>query len=368
MENKGYLKFVWLFGYVAFAAVSCWATQESLHMLLSSWPAVMCWVVTVGFFVIASLGTKMIVDSFNRNIYVENRVGKLVGGIVIVLVFWLICSMPTNTHTFFYRNIIDGVVTSDITTTRDYLGQIENNTKNKDQAERKVNEFKNKVDLKLGELEAEIKNEANPGFGPKSEEILRDFASLLDVPKMEPLTYKSTSKQQREILCDAYRSKIYMLRDDRIRNIRTDVMSPSPKTIAEAKTADENLKEVEEYIENGKQVKKNKKLKGTMPYIDLNNAEDINGQVCAKLNTGYNIIKMDTIFVNFASEADRAKYTADNPVTKVKRLLSVFDVWRDYLKHEYKDNSFIFWILVSILVDIAAFVFFDMAFRKTEDY
>ncbi len=367
MEENGIKKIAFLLFYLAFAGVSCWATQESLHMLQPSWPIVICWIVTVGFFIIASLGTKMIVDSFNRNIYVENRNGKLVGGIVILLVFWLVCSMPTNTHTFFYRNVIDDVVTSDIKTTSHYLDQIVNNTKNKDQAERKANEFENKVDLKLDELLTEIKNEANPGDGPKSREIRGEIATLLGVPKIAALTYKNTSKQQRENLCDAYRKKIQDLRDDKIRNIKNDVMKPSPKTIAEAKTADKNLDEVTEYIANGKQVEKNKKLRGAMQYIDLMNAEDVNGQVCTKLNAGYSIIKMDTIFVNFASQEDRVKYTANNPVTKVKRLLSVFDVWHDYLKHEYKDKSFFFWILVSILVDIAAFVFFDLAFRKTED-
>lgn len=175
MEQKNYLKLIWTVAFIAFAAVSCWATAESLHLLLSSWPLAMCWVVTVGFFIIASLGTKMIVDSLNQNIYLEKRGLRLVGGIVIVLIFWLICSMPTNTHTFFYRTVINDKVNTDISTTRGYLSQIKNNTNNKTQATVKVNELKNNVDVLLGELEAEIKNEVNPGFGPKSKEILPQF-------------------------------------------------------------------------------------------------------------------------------------------------------------------------------------------------
>ena len=54
MEQNNYLKIVWIAAFVAFAGVSCWATAESLHMLLSSWPKIMCWIVTVGFFIIAS--------------------------------------------------------------------------------------------------------------------------------------------------------------------------------------------------------------------------------------------------------------------------------------------------------------------------
>ena len=355
MEQRNYLKIVWLLAFVAFASVSCWATAESLHLLLSSWPTVMCWIVTIGFLIIASLGTKMIVDSLNQNIYLEKRGLRLIGGIILVLIFWLICSMPTNTHTFFYRTVICDKVTTDISTTRGYLGQIKNNTNNKNQAIVKVNELKNSVDVLLGELEAEIKNEANPGFGPKSKEILRKLAALLGVDKIEPLTFKGTSKQDREKLCDAYRTKIYILADSKATNIMAHILTPNADNLKEVKTVDENLALVKKYIGNG--------------IIDLNKPEDMTGEngVCDKLNEGYNTIKKNRDFVNFSSKADESDYTADSPVTKVKRMISVFDVWEDFLKGEFAGHGFAFWIIISILVDIAAFIFFDLSFKKTED-
>ena len=78
-------------------------------------------------------------------------------------------------------------------------------------------------------------------------------------------------------------------------------------------------------------------------------------------------IKKNKEFVNFSSKADEAIYTADNPVTKVKRMIDVFKVWEDFLKGEFAGHGFIFWVIISILVDIAAFMFFDLAFKK-EDY
>lgn len=196
MEQKNYLKIVWVAAFLCFAAVSCWATSESLHLLLSSWPLVLCWVVSVGFFIVASLGTKMMVDSLNQSVYLEKRGLHLIFGFLLFIVFWLICSMPTNTHTFFYRTVINDKVNTDISTTRGYLGQIKNNTNNETQAAKKVNELENNLSVLLGELEAEINNEANPGNGPKSNEILRKLANLLGVDKIEPLTYRGTSKQE----------------------------------------------------------------------------------------------------------------------------------------------------------------------------
>lgn len=351
MEQKNYLKLIWMVAFIAFAAVSCWATAESLHLLLFSWPLAMCWVVTVGFFIIASLGTKMIVDSLNQDIYLEKRGLRLVGGIVIVLIFWLICSMPTNTHTFFYRTVINDKVNTDISTTRGYLSQIKNNTNNKTQATVKVNELKNNVDVLLGELEAEIKNEVNPGFGPKSKEILRKFATLLEVDKVEPLSYKGTSKQDRDKLCDAYRTKIYILAENRATNIMAHILSPNSDNIKEVKRDDENLALVKKYIGD--------------KTINLNDAEDVE-DVCDKLNTAYNTVKKNSDFINFSSKTDEANYTADNPITKVKRMISVFDVWEDFMAGEYAGHGFMFWIIISILVDIAAFIFFDLAFKKRE--
>lgn len=276
MEQKNYLKLIWTVAFIAFAAVSCWATSESLHLLLSSWPLAMCWIVTIGFFIIASLGTKMIVDSLNQNIYLEKRGLHLVGGIVIVLIFWLICSMPTNTHTFFYRTVINDKVNTDISITRGYLNQIKNNTNNKTQATKKVDELKNNMDILLGELEAEIKNEENPGFGRKSKEILRKFATLFGVDKVEPLSYKGTSKQDREKLCDAYRTKIYILAENRASNIMVHILSPNSDNIKEVKRDEENLAIVKKSIED--------------KTINLNDAEDIK-DVCDKLNTAYNTVK-----------------------------------------------------------------------------
>lgn len=99
--------------------------------------------------------------------------------------------------------------------------------------------------------------------------------------------------------------------------------------------------------------------------INLNDAEDVE-DVCDKLNTAYNTVKKNSDFINFSSKTDEANYTADNPITKVKRMISVFDVWEDFMAGEYAGHGFMFWIIISILVDIAAFIFFDLAFKKRE--
>lgn len=349
-ENK-FLKVFCVIAFLAFAAVSCWATAESLHLLLPSWPLAMCWIVTIGFFFIASWGTKLIVDSLNQKIYLEKRGLRLLGGLLILLVFWIICSLPTNTHTFFYRSVINDKVTSDIATTEGYLAQIRDNATTETRIKIRLAELEKKIDVKLGELKAEIENDANPGFGPKAKAILRDFAEILGVAKIEPLTFKGTSIQDRQKLYDAYRQKMYILMDARKLNI---VKEMTPANNNHQKQADKdfkNLELVKKYIEDGT--------------LDLNNAEDIKS-ICDKLNEGYATIRNYKQFVDFKDETDQLTYTSPNAVTKVKRMVSVFDVWKDFFAGQYAGHGFLFWVLISVLVDVAAFIFFDIAFKKRE--
>lgn len=226
MNGNPLLRIFTLLAFCAFAAVSCWATAESLHLLLPSFPTFMCWVVSIGFFFIASYGTKMIVDSLNQKIYLENRGIRLIGGVIILLVFWLACSMPTNTHTFFFRSLINDKVSKDISTTEGYLVQIRDNVTTQSLIQQKQSQLENDVNVKLGELKAEIMNDANPGFGSNAKRILKEFADIFGVAKIDPLSYRGTTKQDRERLCDEYRQKMYILMETKKDNIKNQ-LTPS---------------------------------------------------------------------------------------------------------------------------------------------
>lgn len=351
MNENSYFRLFCAVAFVALAAVSCWATAESLHLLLASWPLAMCWIVTVAFFFVASWGTKMIVDSLNQNIYVEKRGWMLLGGIVLTLVFWLVCSLPTNTHTFFYRSVINDKITQDITNTQGYLLQIRDNATTQGRINARTAELEKKITLKLGELKAEIENEANPGFGPKAKQIFREFAEILGVAKIEPLTFKGTSVQDRQKLYDAYRAKMLTLMEVKKQNIIKEMTPSNNNHQKQAANELKNLTLVKKYIEEGA--------------LDPNDAHDI-AAIADKLNSSYATVRNYKQFVDFKDETDQQAYTSANAVTKVKRMVSVIDVWKDFINGQYSGYGFIFWVIISALVDIAAFIFFDLAFKRRE--
>lgn len=349
-ENK-FLKLFAVAGFLAFAAVSCWATTESLHLLLPSWPILACWAVTIGFFFIASWGTKMIVDSLNQNIYMEKRGMTLVGGIVILLVFWLLCSMPTNTHTFFYRNLIDEKVTNDISTTKGYLAEIKDNVVTDRNIQAKIMELENQINTKLQSLEAEIKNPLNPGNGPETEKILGEIAQILGVSRIPKLSGQGNSIKERDILYKAYREMVINQLENKKINIEKAMKRSNDNYRKVANKDWKNLELTKNYIDNGT--------------LSLTDADDVK-TVINNLNQGYSTIKTYQELVDFKNDADKDNYTCDNPQTKVSRLLSVYDVWVDFLTGKQGGLAFVFWIIISILVDVAAFIFFDIAFKKRD--
>lgn len=354
MEENKTLKLISVCGFAIFAAVSCWATAESLHLLLPSWPTFMCWAVTIGFFVIASIGTKLIIDSFNQNIYLEKRGLRLIGGVLLTLVFWLICSMPTNTHTFFYRTAAADIVTQDLALTKSYLQQLRDNVKNETEIKEKLDSLERGVNSGVTALFNEIENMAQPGFGPRAKAILIEIAKDLLVSRIPELSYQGTTASQQKALKDQYNAMIGELLNNRKSELRTNYTDPQEKLFRpEATKAIESIESIEDSVMQ----------------MDANGVVDNNliAQADIALQKGYTTIKNYADYVTFKSDADKKLYTADNLVTKTTKLLSVIDVWKDFIAGKHAGRGFIFWIVISILVDIAAFIFFDIAFKKRED-
>ena len=353
MGQNNFLKIFSICAFVAFAAVSCWATAESLHLLLPSLPLVLSWIITIGFFVIASFGSKLIVDSLNQNIYMEKRGLSLIGGIILLLVFWLICSMPTNTHTFFYRNCITDVTLDDLKNTEGYLNDIRDNTFVEEKFRLQCADLESKVNAKLEDLRLEIDG-PDRGDGPKAQAILVEISELLKCATITKIDGPTATKQQRTNLVNAYRDKILAQVQKREAAIYLQLVD-AKKVDQAKKDAGADIKKVQNAIVGLNEMRNN----GVQDEATINTANGI-------LKGAYSTVKNYSDMVVFKSDADKEAYTADNQVTKTTRLLSVIDTWIDFIGGKFDGRGFIFWVIISILVDVAAFVFFDIAFKKSD--
>ena len=351
--NNNYWKIFTGLAFVAFAAISCWATAESLIFSLYPFPAPACWVISIGFFVVASIGTAMIVNSLNQNVFVENRGWKFVGGLLMVLVFWLLCSMPTNTHTFFYRSDINGVVSEDLSKTENYLNQLANASQKTEAIQQKKDDLSYKVYNKLTALRAEIMNPLNYGIGKKAREILDDIENILHEEIDDNSVTTVTNPTRAEEMYNWYKKKIEDILRQRLEQLDQEAQNVQNDDYTQkARSSLAEIRNAQKAIDDGS--------------LDLYKAEHMS-ELTRQLGIAYSTIKTYQSFVTFSTGEDDALYTAENSISKTQSMVSVYNVWIDFLHGKYRGHGLWYWVVIAILLDMAAFIFFDITFAKRDD-
>lgn len=343
-------KFRFIGSFIAFlilAGISCWATEQSLHLLLpAGWPEVLVWGITIAFFVVASIGTKMIVDALGSEYFIENRRLHLLGGVVLVLFFWLVMSMPTNTHTFFYNDKIGSVITKDIETTNKYLKQIvDKGTSETPPLDSVGTDIRNKVGEERTHLVAQFNGREAPYKPGNGEEVGKHLENINRILKSNIIQDSRFNSTDPSILV-RYQIEIQKALDA---VLKTHTISD--QSVLNANKQRKRLVALNDSIQNN---------------IASGNLCEAEIKQCEKeLSDGYNTIASNKLFVDFEpNTGDEEVYTKENGETRTHRMASVISVFFvDFLSGKYP-ASFWYYVLLSILVDIAAFIFFDIAFKK----
>lgn len=337
-------------GFLILAGISCWATEQSLHLLLpAGWPEALVWGITIAFFVVASLGTKLIVDSLSSYGFVDNKRLKIFGGVLLVLFFWLLMSMPTNTHTFFYNDKIGSVITKDIETTNKYLLQVvERGTASTLVLDSVGTVMKDQVEEERRHIVAQFNGDEPPykkGNGVKIGEHLNNINKILKSQLQQDQRYNSTDPT----ILNKYHIEINKALAD---GLKTHTISE--QSVQAARRQKSRLAALNDSIQD---------------HIASGSLSEPEIKQCEKeLKDGYNIIATNKLFIDFDKESDdKEVYTKENAETRTKRMASVIDVFFvDFLQGKYP-ASFWYYVILSILVDIAAFIFFDIAFKNKND-
>lgn len=350
-ENMTNIRFIGcITAFLILAGISCWATEQSLHLLLpAGWPEAIVWGVTIGFFVIASYGTKIIADTLTSHAFIDNRRAKLFGGIVLVFFFWLVMSMPTNTHTFFYNDRIGSVITEDIETTNRYLTQIiDKGTSSTMVLDSAGTRMKDEVEKERMHMVRQFNGDEPPykkGNGEKISEHINNINTILKSSILQNSNYNSSDPA----ILNKYQIDINKALDDALKT-----HTISARSVEAAKEKKARLSALNDSIQNN---------------IATGNIEESEIRQCEKeLKDGYNIIATNKVFVDFDADNDDADvYTKENGETRTKRMASVIEVFFiDFMQGKYP-ASFWYYVFFSILVDIAAFIFFDFAFKRNDD-
>lgn len=360
MKQNKFTKLFALIVFVAFMLISCWATVESLHLLLPSWPVPIFWVATIGIFFLASLGSKMIIDSFNQNLMIDHRGMHLAGGILMMLIFWVAFSLPTNTHTFFYRSVVMDVLSKDLTDTKNQLEKLDDDNLATEIVTREAQDFKRKIDGLWGQLKAEIMNPGNPGWGPVAEQVAIKLETELGA-KIQRVTFKTTTQEGRRqvvrvlepIVEDLTQSAIESKYLTRLYNVAKHKNKRDIKMNLYA------INKIQKKINENPKAAHEEPTEGTN--LVLTNSYRLISNYTDAVANEFSTTDPDEV-KNLQTQTETYK----GNVTKTARLRSVIDVWKDYFAGVWEGQGFIFWVLLAALVDIAGFFFYYLAFKKDE--
>ena len=358
MKNLNWKKIILIVAYLALAGFSCFWTAESLFIWQPSITIYGAWLIAIAFYAVASISFVMLMKALEKNEYFKpglfsSRGGHLFLGIVGLLIFWLMISLPTNTHTLLYRASIKEVIKTDLTRTQGYLlGLKENNLAIK-KIDSQYNGKKEAVDAIIARLIAEVRNPSAVGIGHRFETILLELDGILfegskNGQRIQRVANVGNTPSQWIATVNHYQTQAYeqlklyrAVCDEKINEIKRRMKSPELNALI--KNFDAAL-------------------------YDINKMEGIDNRIIATatndLANGYSFIKTNSEYIQF-KDNDKNRYMREGAIPEAKEMLSVPDVWKDFLTTDkYNGHGFIWWVFVALLVDLAAFIFAYKAFNK----
>lgn len=317
MGRKSLFEIIALIAFAAFAAVSCYLTVESIHLSLPSIPKWCFWIAIVGLYVLTSYGTKMIMDSFSRSKMIDNRGKKFVGGLLIVLITWLFVSFPTNVHSLFYDKMAKEKFNSDFT--------------------KKVE----RVRTLKGQLKNEITHPDRPGSGERADSTLQTIENALDI-KVGTIIRRSNQGMNLKEANTTYRFYDNQIEEQ----IKIKKQTQEQLLASHMINFNKKAKQIETQIRNIEQNISDL----DNPKIDSDAALRQSRELIHTANGTLNAENIENTYKGYHSA----------------RLTNVTEVWTDYFRGEFtgKDYGLIYWILLSLVIDLAAFCFFNIAFKN----
>lgn len=331
MGNNNFLKLgagvLWL----AVSIASCYLTVESFY-LLTGWSRWILWIMASAFFVLSSFGMTFIYDSLNSNSDLRNdkRTPCFVTGLLIVLAFWGIFSLPTNAHTLYLQENAIEVVKKDLTKAQKELDNLSNREIAIIDQDQKI---KN-VRTLLSDLEVEYLNPSRRGLGWRCDTIIARIENELSNTEEKFKIDKSRGRTAKESF----------------EHIERQVENKLENSVIKDLTERFNISE-----EHQIQMKAtSRKINNLLKHIDKMNPSTAVEKSQKPLESACSLLETYT---------KKAEHKFDN--TETAKLKNVYGVLFSWFRGDLKGEGFAIWFVISILIDLAGFLFATIAFRNT---
>lgn len=349
--------FCW-FAFLILGFFSCYWTSESLEIWQPILGKTGSWLLAILFYIMASFSFQLILNALNKsyNFYDKfmGRGASLIIGFIGLVLFWMVCSMPTNTHTLLYNAEVRATISKDLATTQGYLQSLKKNNKAINDIDARYESKAQEVAAIFVRMQAEMEDPTNVGIGRRFKLLVAELNNTLSPIDKSATNGRSIQEVNNpgstpaQWLATYYQ---YKAQADKILKIYRSACDAEIAKIRQTM----NAKELESLLDCCNSASK-----------DIDRMVGVSNNIIAAadkdLENAYAYIGTNARYIDFDTQADSLAYCSPNPQTKVKALRNVPGVWQDYIVTDrYNGHGFIWWVLISILVDIAGFIFFFLA-------
>lgn len=348
MRNFNFLKIFSAIAFAIFAGWSCWATTKSLALTLEDGtiPSWLLFAGVLGLFVLTSYCTKLVVDSCMQR-YCDNRRVKFALGLIGVIFTWLLFSMPTNTHYFMYNKIAKDAAKEELTFIQHNIN-IDNKLSGiKAECEQEYSAIYQNFHAAFRAFSSEVDKYSNLGFGPDAQRKL--FEALVVLDKVVD------SDERNKFIEDVTKiSGDYNIRG--AARERTRFIEDCWKQIEEVYLKDLEKACMQPYDDA---VKQQDSMRAQAKDIIADCASTIKALDTSE-NIEESLKESRRVITDAYSLVPELK--AEYNGYPLKRATNVVEVWSDFLDGKFKDRDYglVYWILLSIIIDLAAFAFFKL--------
>ncbi len=355
-------KILWLLGFVVAAALSCWATASSFLLMMPSLfsdnhivRTIMVWLMVFLIYLLASCAMKWVIDAYNNTDgAVTHATAKFWGGIATLCVAWIILSFPTNAHTFFYKLKIGDVLTDDLLTTKKYSQQLVDRAV----VDPAYEVLEKKVLAEWKKFEDEVKSgTTGSGIGEYAASHVSEINNNIlpagyQVPM--PVNTNMASDLENTNMLNFWREK-YLV--PVLERLKSDKYLVSQQLSDAAKTDVRHITKMEKAI----------RAKVQTNQISEDASEELVTQANGVLKAAYSNINSGKKYVKFDNTKDKERYTSGKDENKVSRFMNPYSVLYDFITGKIP-ITFIFWLILSLVIDLAGFFFYFQWQDKEYEY
>lgn len=332
------------------AFISCSWTANSLY-IWGVFTLPIAWIVALLLYVLASICFSKAMKALDR----PCNVTQLFLGVAGLLACWIFFSLPTNTHYLVYKSAVGQVATDDVNTTRKYLSRINNYLENTCVKETRAKFARYRTEIKnlWEQMWFEYDDKTKPYNGPRFEEYLKKLDSKFSNALDAGVNFNRIgNSSQRDVVWNHYKPQYD--------TFMADLNKKEEEEINKCIPGDIDYGKINQQINN---------LDETLPYLTSDNIDDETIDYINRiLHDAYSTVKTNQKEIVFDNNNERDQYSPNKITTKVDALKSPNTVWAEYFTSEkYDEHSFVWKIMLSLLIDIAAFVFFNIALNNYDE-